>query len=439
MTGFNRRNACPSLAEPMRTGDGLLARLVLDDIDIAPAKHIGVLDAATRYGNGIVEITRRGNLQIRGLTPDSATQLATDIAALDLPAGGLPITLGALAGLDHEEVCDPRPLAETIRREIDPDLRDRLAPKTSLVVDGGGQLPLDTIAADIRFSAATDGKTPCWRVAIGGDATSAEALGLVSADDARALAIELLRRIAAKGSTARGRDLGPEDFAGLRTDRTENASAPTGLRRMSPVGRFALRDNRFAIGVALPFGATRAETLVSLLEQASAKGATTVRLAPDRAILFIGQDEAGTNSILNAADTLGFVTRAGDPRLAISACAGAPACASGLLDTRSLAARLATAAPSLLDGSFTLHVSGCTKRCADTPGPRLTVMGRADDCQLLDEMARGSQPITATGEAKLTALFSRLQARYGTHPGKSACEFLRHTPLADPATESMEG
>ncbi|MEZ5812646.1 MAG: precorrin-3B synthase [Rhizobiaceae bacterium] len=435
MTGFNRRGACPSLAEPMQTGDGLLVRMVLDELDIAPAKLVAVVGAAARHGNGIVEITRRGNLQIRGLTPESAKQLATDIAALDLSAGGLPITMGALAGLDRAEIVDPRPLAETIRRKLDPDLRDRLAPKISLAIDGGGRLPLDTIAADIRLSAVADGKMPCWHVAVGGNAASAVSLGLVSADDAPALAIELLRRIAAKGSSARARDLDANDLSDLDM---AAANAPAALRRLSPVGRFSLNDGGIAVGIALSFGATRAETLLQLLEQAIAEGATSVRLAPGRAILFIGTDGSGAGGIESASDTLGFVTRAGDPRLAISACAGAPACAAGLLDTRSLAARLATAAPSLLDGSFTLHVSGCVKRCADMPGPRLTVMGRAGNCQLLDETVRGSQPIAAMDQAELTVLFSRLEARYGTHRGKSAREFLLHVPLADTAIETME-
>ena len=75
MTGTFARGACPRLAAPMATGDGLLARMV-------PAGPIGIdafaalCAAAQTYGNGLMEISARGSLQVRGLNPDSAPLFA---------------------------------------------------------------------------------------------------------------------------------------------------------------------------------------------------------------------------------------------------------------------------------------------------------------------------------------------------------------------------
>jgi precorrin-3B synthase len=55
----------------MSTGDGLLVRLL--PIGTMPLDAFAQLCAAARtYGNGIIEVTARGSIQIRGLNAASA-------------------------------------------------------------------------------------------------------------------------------------------------------------------------------------------------------------------------------------------------------------------------------------------------------------------------------------------------------------------------------
>ena len=61
-----RRGACPTLGRPMRTGDGLLARLRPEDCRLTLAQLRAVARGADTFGNGILEVTARGSLQIRG-------------------------------------------------------------------------------------------------------------------------------------------------------------------------------------------------------------------------------------------------------------------------------------------------------------------------------------------------------------------------------------
>ena len=104
-----RRGACPTLAAPMPTGDGWLARLALAD-GLTPAQLAGLAAAAARLGNGLVEVTARGSLQVRGLTPASAAELAAALDELGIAvADGLPVVTGPLAGLDPAR--DRRPAA----------------------------------------------------------------------------------------------------------------------------------------------------------------------------------------------------------------------------------------------------------------------------------------------------------------------------------------
>ena len=103
-----------------------------------------------------------------------------------------------------------------------------------------------------------------------------------------------------------------------------------------------------------------------------------MRTAPNRALLAIGLTPASAATFFAAADQLGFVTRASDPRRHVIACAGAPLCVSGHIAARAMAPRIvAAAAPYLGDGS-TLHISGCGKGCAHAGAASLTVVGTVD-------------------------------------------------------------
>src|SRR5262249_56391640 len=67
MTALHIRGACPRLAEPMRTGDGLLARIVTAG-QIPIDALAGLCAAAEGYGNGVMGISAPGGPQVRGPT-----------------------------------------------------------------------------------------------------------------------------------------------------------------------------------------------------------------------------------------------------------------------------------------------------------------------------------------------------------------------------------
>ena len=83
MTSPLARGACPRLSEPMQTGDGLLARMVMAG-PIPLDQFAPLCTAVCEHGNGLMEISARGSLQVRGLTPPSAPLFAKDVASLDL-------------------------------------------------------------------------------------------------------------------------------------------------------------------------------------------------------------------------------------------------------------------------------------------------------------------------------------------------------------------
>ena len=83
-----------------RVDDGLLVRL-LPTGTIPLAAFAALCTAASEFGNGVIEVTSRGSIQVRGLSDASAPEFAEAIAALDIAAeDGFSVLCNALAGLD---------------------------------------------------------------------------------------------------------------------------------------------------------------------------------------------------------------------------------------------------------------------------------------------------------------------------------------------------
>jgi precorrin-3B synthase len=220
-------------------------------------------------------------------------------------------------------------------------------------------LHLDAVAADLRLTAVQGG----WLVAVGGTAATARAVGRFDAEGAVRAGLEVLAELSAR--RVRGRELElPEGGGSAR-------------KVASAVGGFVLRDG-LARGVAPAFGLVESAALAGLAEAAEAG---ELRPAAGRAIVALGLSAEGDRRLLAAAERLGFVTRADDPRLSVVACAGAPACGSGLIATRRLAPRLAELAPE----GVRLHLSGCAKRCAQPEGPAVTVLGTPEGAVVTGE------------------------------------------------------
>ncbi|RJT41883.1 precorrin-3B synthase [Mesorhizobium waimense] len=454
MNAFSRRGACPALSKPMQTGDGLLVRLNPVAGGLSPKLLIGLGESALRHGNGIMEVTARGSLQIRGLTLESARLLAGEVGALGIAVRtGVPVETGPLAGLDPQEVADPRSLAESIRAAIDEaGLAQRLGPKVSVIVDGGGQLVMDAVTADVRLVATRTNAGIQWRVSVAGDGQAATPLTVVEEDAARDITVAALRMIAEKGRDAHTRDLTERQLTSLASwhsfappsvlpdisptwgeignsgdgsvsvisphsstssigesrgastispqvgemsGRTEGGAKerfPLTPSARSPVGIFELAAAGHALGIGLPFGSMPAQKLIDLTQRAFTLGATEIRLAPGRALLVLGISPSACPALQHAAATLGFVTTPSDPRTRIAACPGSPACASGQIATRDIAETIASENADILDASLTLHISGCTKGCAHPGKAALTLVGDENGAGLVVDATAKALP-----------------------------------------------
>ena len=387
-----RRGLCPTLAAPMQTGDGLLVRLNPVASGFSPKTLIGLCEAALSHGNGIVEVTARGNLQIRGLTAQSAVRaVARRRCARHRGARRRAGRDGPLAGLDPEEIADPTPLAERIRKGIAAsELETRLGPKVSVVVDGGGRPKWMRSTADVRLTAerrrrrrrlAARRGRQCgnrndvrWRSDRGrrlrsdaGDPrrrwprwagkagqgiwslSSWTALGCrlhrsaldvaplcpaghlphKGGDCASERSSPIFRRCAIGESTARASQSPPLWGRCPAGQRGATSSSIVRIRDRSLNDILPLTDARFAVSVALPFGHIRADALIDFIRAAER---TRRGRNPPRPTARAAADLPVPHlaeAVQDAAQAAGFIIDAADPRRSIAACPGSPACASG--------------------------------------------------------------------------------------------------------------
>jgi precorrin-3B synthase len=374
----------------MQTGDGLIVRVRPRCGDLGLSQVAALSAIAGRYGNGHIDLTRRANLQIRGVEANDLPHVwaaLSDAGLIDAHAEAEAVRnvmVSPLAGIDPSEIYDVRPIAASLETALaETAALWSLPGKFGFVIDGGGLLPLDGDRADIRLRAvASDGQV---KIALGIDAAAGtQWLRLVDPATAHAAAIRLaLAFISAPKPhpKARMRDLEPAGLDALQDavsgeGRAADPTAPLATAAFGRVGTIEARGQIAAAGLGTPFGRVTADALGRLAEVAGSIGIAALRLSPWRVLYAPASGRAGATALLTAAENLGFVTEPADPLMAIDACPGAPACRSAWADTRAAARRIAALMP--LHDVASVHVSGCPKGCARSRPADLVLVASPD-------------------------------------------------------------
>jgi precorrin-3B synthase len=402
------QDACPGLLRLHAAEDGALARVRVPGGALSPTQ-LEAIAAAAALGSGLVELTGRANVQVRGLPADASDPLARLLGA----AGLLPSpahdrvrnVLGSPLAGRH-----PRALAATdaIVRELDrglcaDPLLARLPGRFLFAVDDGSGLALGR-DADVGL-AAVDAKTLV--LLLGGVATTLR----VAPGDAAAVALAAARafleeRTAAAAAAAawRIREL-PDDGAGIASRlgaRLEPARTRPASRRLAP-GVEHQRDGRLAVTALAPLGRLERGAAGPLAALAARRG--DVRISPWRTVTLLDvlPEQAGATQRELAA--CGLVPAPGSGWAGLSACAGAGACAKARLDVRAAAARRAAQRTQEMPVE---HWSACERRCGEPRDAALTV---AAEGQRLAVSVRDRRRAVATLEHAIELLATEAPAR----------------------------
>jgi sulfite reductase beta subunit-like hemoprotein len=396
---------CPGVLHWHQAQDGALARVRLPGGRIG-ADGLDAIAAAAALGSGLVELTSRASLQIRGLHSDDAANVARIVAA-----GGL------LPSPAHERVRNilasplggrhPRSLAPTdaLVGELDnglcADVRLAALPRRFLFAVDDGSEVLVTEAADVALR-AEGGEPAAFRLWLGGIATSLA----VAADAAPALALAAAREfLELRGDAIHLRDL--RDGAQMVARRlggavVDSPRAPRRRRAAVAAGVLLQRDGRFAVTALAPLGRLDRSAIEELAALARSWG-QELRISPSRTLTLVDVEAAALDERIRAFARLDLIVARDSGWLGLSACAGLGACAKARIDVRGAATRRAAArgaharsAPAPVE-----HWSACERRCGEPANAAVAVVAEAS--QLAISVA-GRRHVTRDTEQALALL-----------------------------------
>jgi len=335
---------CPSLARPFRADDGALLRVRVPGGRLSVATIADLLGIATDHGAPVLQLTSRGNLQLRALPDPFPRSLTTRLEST-----------GLFPSTSHEQARN------IIESPADADIR-RLVQELDAALVAAPELA--GLPGRFLFAVSTAGgavlREP-WDLAY--EVTDARRGRIM----AGTFAVEVRREDAVAEILHRARlflaHRAGERIWNLADLPLDSSPVVAGMSPyvVSPAEPLlpGVVENTLVAGV--PLGLLRARHVSALSFVTD-----VVTLTPWRSLVIDGG--AAHEASMAAA---GFVTAASSPWSRLSACVGAPSCrrtSSRTLDlTSAAAARVSTVGPRV-------HVVGCERRCGHPTGDHLTVL-----------------------------------------------------------------
>jgi len=354
-----RRDRCPGLLALHEAADGWLARVRIPGGRLSGAQLRALATAADELGNGLVDITARANLQLRGLRADTAPQLAAHLSATGL----LPsrahdrvrnVLASPLAGRSRAALDDVDAVVELLDTRLcaNPALGE-LPGRFCFLVDDGTGAGSD-VRPDITIVARGDGVfavlLDAQPLVFEGDAGAAAAVALRAAGAFVEVGGDAWRMSETPGGAGSvARRLGIELGVARRRPRRAAALDPGPQRQ---------RDGRVAVTGLAPLGQLSPAILLEL-----ARLRDDVRLSTRRTVTLVDVEADEADAAGAALERCGLQVDGASGWVGLTACAGTGACQSALADVRAAAAQRARVR---LPGAPIEHWSACGRRCGES-------------------------------------------------------------------------
>lgn len=345
-------DACPGALQVHQAADGALARLRLPGGMIAAGQLEVLARIATEFGNGTLELTVRGNLQLRAVRDPAAVAEAAAAAGLlpspthervrNIVASPLSGRAGGLA--------DVRPWVSELDAAIRADPGLAALPGRFLFGLDDGRGDISGLAADTGVHVLADGVA----LLLAGRDTGIR----IEPDEVVTALLTVARRfVDVRGKSWRIAELNDTSALVADFDVTApgGATFPPVLR--PPVGWIPQDDGRVALGAAIPLGVLHARQA----EFVAAIDAPVV-ITPWRSLLVCDLGEEVADTALRVLAPMGLVFDENSPWLDISACVGSPGCEKSLADVRAEATRVAREEDAHRPSGH-VHYVGCERAC----------------------------------------------------------------------------
>lgn len=358
---------CPGALRPMQSGDGLVVRVRPFGGRLEAAQVAGLAELAERYGNGLIDVTSRANLQIRGVSEQGHRPLLDGLAGLKLldPDTEIEARRNILVTPFWKVGDETQALAAELEEALANSALN-LPTKFGFAIDDGRSRVLAGDSADVRIERDRGG-----RLMVRAD--GARFGRSVARGQAVSTALALANWFVTSGGAKGGRGrMAAHIAAGAALPGTlSGETEPAPVMAASRPGHY---PHGALVGVA--FG----QMLHTTLHQFSGCG-HALRMTPWRMVLSEGKREMPRGA--------GLITEPYDPALRVIACSGAPRCREAHADTRALAAALAPR----IAADARLHISGCGKGCAHSGTAAVTLVATRAGFDLVRGGSTRDEPV----------------------------------------------
>jgi precorrin-3B synthase len=407
----------------MESGDGLLVRVHPGLAELAANKLRALVALAEQHGNGQIDVTRRANLQLRGISARAIEPLQAALVASGWAAPSqagerhFALLASPLLRLDAKNASLSLLARELERALLSSAAPALLHPKLCVALDDSERLLRDQPFDLALFPGHDPARVG---LAVSDGERKPHLLGSCTLADALPLALSVLDLLSAHA----GGPLRMHEWAaamglgGLRaalSPKLQAADAELRLAVDGPSLKGAHRRARAWFGLCFPFGSGSAEQWRALLALSERFGSGALLLTPRRELLILDVPEDAGAELARAADDAQLIWREHDPLSRVTACTGAPLCSAAHGETRRLARDLCDLLRPFLSEGGRLHVSGCEKGCAHSGPSALTLVHAADGVHLArDASAAETARMPALERAQAPAALGALAREYAT-------------------------
>lgn len=377
---------CPTTNTPHRASDGQILRLRLPGGRLSPAAAAALARAAAPGDS--IELTSRGNLQLRGLSDDEQRAAQAAIAEHGLAPSAAHERARTILASPLVGRLDDGPIDDAFIRTIDA----AICARTDTTALSGRVLTVIDDGAGHSWGAGAD-LLLRWDAAVGEIELrlGGRRLRGVAPDGAPAAAAELLGAFATT-ATRYGVWRASELPAPALASFGGRAGAPLAPTPPLPLGEIAQQGDRWAVRTLAPFGRLTAAQLSGAAALAASTG-TDVRIDHERGLTLVDLKAGAVDAVLGATAQLGLITSAHDPAVGLTGCAGRD-CTRTEVDVR---AALALRAAARRPGAPREHLVGCGRRCG-APADGATIV--ADPADTPDQLAARAAAAHATPTAE---------------------------------------
>ena len=343
---------CPTLKTPIFASDGLLLRIRPHLNFLNTPKLIALCDLCDKYGSGIMELTNRGSIQIRGIRESEHKVFVKEIFEKKI--------LRESDNSDLNITINPFWKYGDINHRIYNDLTKLKLPtlpaKFGFIIDSGEMLTLKNISSDIRI------------------------------ENTKFNQIIIRAEGALKGKIVKPQEVNPfimkmtkwflknkEKKISRMADLLLKKELPKSWLQEEPIQKcYEILPNNLKLGqvLGIKLGRFKAKDLKKLLLSCSSP---KVRFTPFKMIILEKvKDITDDNFIYNKSDSL----------LNISACSGINYCLNSSVDTFKLANRIKNYT------NANVHITGCEKNCGINNNTKFLLSGNKSFLDVIDNYSK---------------------------------------------------